>query len=262
MTSDDEIDRLIARLGPARVCAALAPCLSDDRQARIDAVLAERLATVTCVVEDVYDPHNAAAAIRSCEGLGLAELHIVERGTRFDPTAAVTLAAHRWIDLQHHATVAEAAASLRARGFAVYATLPDATATIDTIDVTRPVALVFGNEHDGMTEEAIAACDGAVAIPMHGMTRSFNLSVSVALAISRIATRRREQLGAPGDLAADVKARLRARWFALKIRGAAAIIERAVSEDVSGGTQRDVALSPHSGENPGRPSHDDAPDEP
>src|SRR5438046_989867 len=104
MTRYDEIDRLIDTLGPARVCEALIPCLSDDRRARIDEVLAARLATVTCVVEEVYDPHNAAAAIRSCEGFGLSELHVVERGTRFDPASAVTLAAHRWIDLHHHDT--------------------------------------------------------------------------------------------------------------------------------------------------------------
>ncbi|HTJ43130.1 MAG TPA: RNA methyltransferase [Kofleriaceae bacterium] len=254
MTKDDEIDRWIDRLGPARVCEALAPCLSDDRVARIEAVLAERLASVTCVVEDVYDPHNAAAAIRSCEGLGLSELHVVERGTRFDPTTAVTLAAHRWIAIHHHASVADAASALRARGFKVYATLPDTDTTIDTIDVAQPVALVFGNEHDGMTDEAVAACDGAVAIPMHGMTRSFNLSVSVALAVSRVAERRRAHLGAPGDLADDVKARLRARWFALKIRGAAAIVDRYVS----GETHDGVAPGPHSGENSGR---DDASDE-
>jgi tRNA (guanosine-2'-O-)-methyltransferase len=255
MTRDDEIGRLIAQLGPARVCEALVPCLSDDRRARIDAVLADRLASVTCVVEDVYDPHNAAAAIRSCEGLGLSELHVVERGTRFDPTSAVTLAAHRWIDIHHHASVAEAAASLRARGFTVYATLPDTTATIDTIDVSRPVALVFGNEHDGMTDEAIAACDGAVAIPMHGMTRSFNLSVSVALAISKIAERRRAHLGATGDLPEDVKSRLRARWFALKIRGAAGVIMRAVSSE----TQPVVAPGPQSGENHRRDGSSDEP---
>ena len=250
----DDIDRMIDEHGAARVCAALEPCLSDDRRARIDAVLDERLASVTCVVEDVYDPHNAAAAIRSCEGLGLSELHVVERGTRFDPTSAVTLAAHRWIAIHHHASVAAAAEHLRKNGFAVYATLPDAAQTIDTIDVGRPVALVFGNEHDGMTDDAIAACDGAVAIPMHGMTRSFNLSVSVALAISRVAARRREHLEAPGDLATDVKDRLRARWFALKIRGAATIVERAVSAQ----THRDVAPGPQSGENLRR---GDGPDE-
>jgi tRNA (guanosine-2'-O-)-methyltransferase len=130
----------------------------------------------------------------------------------------------------------------------VYATLPDTDATIDTVDVTRPVALVFGNEHDGLTGEAIAACDGAVAIPMHGMTRSFNLSVSVALAVSRIAERRRLAIGAPGDLPDDVRARLRARWYALKIRGATAIVERALTEGVSDETRPVVAPGPHSRE--------------
>jgi tRNA (guanosine-2'-O-)-methyltransferase len=248
-TRNHELERLIDAVGPARVCEALTPCLSDERRARIDEVLAARLATVTCVVEDVYDPHNAAAAIRSCEGFGLSELHVVERGTKFDPASAVTLAAHRWIDVHHHESVAEAATALRARGFAVYATLPDTTTTIESIDVSRPVALVFGNEHDGLTDEAIAACDGAVAIPMFGMTRSFNLSVSVALAISRVAARRREAIGAMGDLPAAVQDRLRARWYALKIRGATTVIARALPELVSAGTHAGVAPDPQSREN-------------
>lgn len=242
---NDELDRLIAQHGPARVLDALLPCLSDERLARIDEVLAARLASVVAVVEDVYDPHNAAAAIRSCEGLGVQALHVVEAEHRFQISKGITIAAHRWIDVVRWPTVAACADDLRQRGFKVYATLPGAPHSIETIDVGAPVAVVFGNERDGLSDAAIAACDGAVSIPMYGMSQSFNLSVSVALVMNRLTTRRREALGALGDLPREQREYLRARWVAQKIRGASGILERFVS----GETRPDVALEPRSGEN-------------
>jgi len=223
------IDRLIARFGADAVCATLEPMLTRERIARIDAVLAARLASVVTVVEDTYDPHNAAATIRTTEALGLGELHVVEPGERFSAARGVTRGAHRWIELHRWARPEDAAAALRARGFGVFATLPGASRTIEDVDVARPIAVVFGNEHDGLSDAAIAACDGAIGVPMFGFTESFNLSVTVALAMSRIAARRRAAIGAPGDLDDARRRELRARWFALKIRGALGILERALT---------------------------------
>jgi len=176
----DAIDRAIARYGADAVCAALEPLLTPERIARIDAVLAARLQSVVTVVEDTYDPHNAAAAIRTTEALGLCELHVIEPGARFSAAGGVTRGAHRWLELVRWSRA----------------------------------------------EDAIAACDGAIGVPMYGFTESFNLSVTVALAMSRIAARRRQAIGAPGDLGEERRRELRARWFALKIRGAAGILER------------------------------------
>jgi tRNA (guanosine-2'-O-)-methyltransferase len=110
----------------------------------------------------------------------------------------------------------------------VFATLPGAPHTIDDVDVTAPLAVAFGNEHAGLTPAAIAACDGAIGVPMFGFTESFNLSVTVALAMSRIAARRRAAIGSLGDLDDRCRRELRARWFALKIRGAIGVLERAL----------------------------------
>jgi tRNA (guanosine-2'-O-)-methyltransferase len=227
----DAIDRAIARFGADAVCAALEPLLTPERIARIDAVLAARLASVVPVVEDTYDPHNAAAAIRTTEALGLCELHVIEPGARFSAARGVTRGAHRWIELCRWPRAEDAVAALRARGFRVLATLPGAPQTIEEVDVAHPIAVAFGNEHDGLSAGAIAACDGAIGVPMYGFTESFNLSVTVALAMSRIAARRRAAIGAPGDLAPDDARRreLRARWFALRIRGAPGILERTLS---------------------------------
>ena len=224
----DAIQRIIERHGPDAVCAALAPMLTDERIARIDQVLAARLASVVTVVEDTYDPHNAAATIRTTEAIGLGELHVIEGAERFSVAGGVTRGAHRWVELHRWGSAEAAVAALHARGFRVFATLPGAPRTIDDVDVGSPIAVAFGNEHAGLTEAAIAACDGAIGVPMFGFTESFNLSVTVALAMSRIAARRREAIGCVGDLEDGRRRALRARWFALKIRGAVGILERAL----------------------------------
>jgi tRNA (guanosine-2'-O-)-methyltransferase len=224
----DAIDRAIERHGAEAICAVLAPMLTPERIARIDGVLAARLASVVTIVEDTYDPHNAAATIRTTEAIGLHELHVIEPGDRFSAARGVTRGSHKWIELTRWKDPVEAVTALRGRGFRVYATLPGAAHTIEDVDVASPLAVAFGNEHAGLSAAAIAACDGSLGVPMFGFTESFNLSVTVALAMSRIAARRRAVLGGPGDLP-DARMRvLRARWFALKIRGAVGILQRSL----------------------------------
>jgi len=222
----DAIDRAIETYGAARVCATLEDMVTPERVARIDAVLAARLASVITLVEDTYDPHNAAATIRTTEALGLAELHVAEPNGRFQMAAGITRGSHKWIDLVRHGDGVTAVRALQARGFRVFATAPAATASIDDVDVGSPIAIAFGNEHSGLTAAAIAACDGAVRVPMYGFTESFNLSVTVGLAMSRIALRRRAAIGALGDLDPARQRHLRARWFALKVRGVIGVLER------------------------------------
>ncbi|CAN5918415.1 RNA methyltransferase [soil metagenome] len=200
--------------------------LTPERVRRIDTVLANRLISVVTMVEDTYDPHNAAATIRTTEAIGLHQLHVIEPGARFSAAGGVTRGSHKWIDLQRWKDPVLAVKTLQARGFKVYATLPGAPHSIEDVDVTTPTAVAFGNEHDGLRDDTVAACDGALGVPMFGFTESFNLSVTVALAMNRLATRRRAVLGAPGDLPPELKSLLRARWFALKIRGAVGILER------------------------------------
>jgi tRNA (guanosine-2'-O-)-methyltransferase len=226
----DAITRIIERHGPEAVCSTLAPMLTVERIARIDQVLAARLGSVVTLVEDTYDPHNAAATIRTTEAIGLGELHVIEPTERFSAAHGVTRGAHKWIELHRWSSAQAAIGALRARGFRVFATLPGAPHTIDDVDVTTPLAVAFGNEHAGLTRAAIASCDGALGVPMFGFTESFNLSVTVALAMSRVAARRRAAIGALGDLDDQRRRELRARWFALKIRGAVRILERALGD--------------------------------
>jgi len=222
----DAIDRAIERHGADAVCTTLATMMTAERIARIDTVLAARLGSVVTIVEDTYDPHNAAATIRTTEAIGLQELHVLEPGDRFSVAGGVTRGSHKWIELTRWKDPVAAVHALRARGFRVFATLPGAAHTIEDVDVSSPIAVAFGNEHSGLTQPTIDACDGSLGVPMFGFTESFNLSVTVALAMSRIATRRRAAIGSTGDLDEQRRRVLRARWFALKIRGAIGILER------------------------------------
>ncbi len=227
----DPIDELIRSHGPERVVAAIRPLLSEFRVDRIESVLDLRLTAPTAVFENLHDPHNGAAALRSIEALGLQEAHVVEAAEPFSAAPAVTMGCEKWLTLHHYGSVAGAAQELRARGFSLFAMLPGAARSCADLDPETPAALVFGNEHAGLSDEAIGVCDDAVSLPIHGFTQSFNLSVSVALAMSQVAHRRRQHLGQSGDLDSEERARLRARWYAMGVRGARAVVERHVSEE-------------------------------
>jgi len=142
----DAIARMIERHGPEAVCRALEPLLTAERIARIDQVLAARLGSVVTVVEDTYDPHNAAATIRTTEAIGLGELHVVEAAERFTVAGGVTIGAHRWIELHRWQSSEAAIAALRGRGFRVFATLPgaDSAATLAGWDPEEVKQRSFG----------------------------------------------------------------------------------------------------------------------
>jgi len=219
---------------PEAVSAALEPQLTDERRGRIEAVLAARLGSLTVVLENLHDPHNGAAVLRSVEGFGLSELHVVEQAEPFRFSDKVTQGCEKWIDVRRHPDFGAAAAALHARDFRLYAAVPGATTPLHALDVSRPAALVFGNEHAGLTGTAQAACDGTFAIPMDGFTQSFNLSVSAAICLADAAARRRAALGVPGDLPPAERARLRARWYvqSLDPRAARGIVEKKTRRDV------------------------------
>lgn len=226
------VDKWIDRFPPELVIAALEPQLTEERRQKIDATLGQRLAGLTVVLENLHDPHNGAAALRSIEGFGLSELHVVEQTERFQFSPKVSQGCEKWIAIHRYKDFTACAAALHARGFALLAALPPTaghdSVALGDIDVSRPTALVFGNEHAGLTGAAQAACDGTFAIPMPGFTRSFNLSVSVAITVYDCSWRRRVQLGGVGDLDDAAKTRLRARWYALSMddRAAQGIVER------------------------------------
>lgn len=216
-------------LPPARVCAELAPLLLDERRARIDAAAASRLGGLRVMIENLHDPHNGAAVLRSAEAFGVQRVEVIESTEPFRYSSTVTQGCEKWLDVVRHKTLAHALAGLRAEGVALYAAVPGAAVALDDLDFSRPAAVMVGNEHDGLTAEAMAAADVRFGIPMHGLTQSLNLSVATALIVERASTLRRRALGAATDLSDDAILALRARFYAASVRGADAILARAAT---------------------------------
>ncbi len=214
----------------ALICEALGPLLLDDRRARIDAAAASRLGGLRVLIENLHDPHNGAAVLRSAEAFGVQRIDVVESVEPFRYSSTVTQGCEKWLDVVRHRSTAGAVGALRADGFLLYAALPGAAVALEDLDFSRPAAVMVGNEHDGLGAEAIAAADVRFGIPMFGMTRSLNLSVATALVVERAATLRRRALGVPGDLDASAVLALRARFYAASIRGADAVVARALGE--------------------------------
>ncbi len=204
---------------------ALGPHLGDERRDKIDRVAAARLRGLVVVLENLHDPHNGAAALRSCEAVGVAEVHVV--GASFSFSERVTQGCDKWLDLPRHESIERCAAELKERGFKLYAAVPGARVSLEELDAVTPAAFLIGNERDGLTPAARAACDVEFAIPMRGFSQSVNLSVATALCVYTHAERRRRALGRDGDLDGDALLALRAEYYRRDLRGADAIIARA-----------------------------------
>jgi tRNA (guanosine-2'-O-)-methyltransferase len=192
---------LLAHLDTVPLARALLAELSAHRARRVVDVASSRLQGVTVVMENISDPHNASAVLRTCEGLGVETMHVVEQPNKWEKNKAIARSADDWITVRKHQGLARCLGDLSAQGFTLYAADVGAGCiSIADVDVTKPVALVFGSEHSGLSKRALALTDHRFTIPMHGMVESFNVSVSAAVALWELTSRRRRHLGASGDL--------------------------------------------------------------
>lgn len=216
----------LAAAAPDEIIAALSPLVVPTRRERIDQVAAGRLAGVALVLEDLHDPHNGGAALRSCEAVGLCEVHVIQNKERFRTSSRVTQGCDKWLDVVQQHDTSECLRALRARGFRLYAAVPSATRRLEELDPLLPAAFLIGNEHAGLTPEARALCDEQFTIPMHGFSESMNLSVATAITLYTHTSRRRAALGTDGDLDEARLAELRARYYVRDVRGAVAVVRR------------------------------------
>ncbi len=208
--------------------------LTERRQARIEEVLSRRTRDLILVLEGVHDPHNVAACLRTAEGLGLQEVHIIAPGD-YRPHKKVSQGADKWLDIHRHQTPEAAAAALRGRGYRLFAAaLTPGACSIDDLDFTKKTAVVLGNEHEGISGELLALCDGAFVIPMRGFTQSFNISVAAAITVYHATCARAAALGTAGDLALEDKDTLRTRWVELSVQRAALLKEELSAREEAG----------------------------
>ncbi|TAE28750.1 MAG: RNA methyltransferase [Candidatus Kapaibacterium sp.] len=187
--------------------------ITPERNEKLQRVLAKKQPSLTIVLENVHDPHNVSAVLRSCDAVGVVEAFLIYNGKQEFPELGrkSSGSAKKWIDLHQFSTATECFAALRARGYAIYTTnMANDAVSLYALNLTQPVALVFGNEHSGVSDEALALADGNFLIPQVGMIQSLNISVACAVSLFE-AYRQRDLAGM------YIEAQFTAEEFATKL---------------------------------------------
>lgn len=213
-----------------KLISYLTEFITPKRKQRFDEVLAQRMNHLQIVVEDVHQAHNASAVIRSCDCFGVQYVHFIENKNKMEVNKDIALGAEGWVTIQTHTghenNTIGCLKSLKARGFRIVATSPHSNdCTIDQLPVDRKLALVFGTERDGISQDVRDMADEFVKIPMYGFTESFNISVSAALCMNELSTRIRKQVS-NYQLTEEEKRDVYFQWLKNSIDKSEQIIEK------------------------------------
>lgn len=226
MTASEKIAALSARLTPTRL----------EKMRR---VLNFRTRKILLVLEDVFQPHNAAAALRNCDAFGLQEVHIIENRYRAKISSHVDTGVSKWMDVVRHTSPSarhsrigmgreklsaehlentrSALSEIKSRGYALAAsTLRAEAGRLEDIPSDRPIALMIGSEFDGLSEVAHGMADYYFSVPMLGFAQSFNLSVFSAICLSELSRRVRSS-GDSWKLTEKERESLMLKWLEISV---------------------------------------------
>lgn len=189
---------------------------TENRIRRVEQVLSQRRPDLRVVLEEVRNTHNASAVARTCDAAGVLDIDIIYAGDEeFPVNRAISTQAHKWLRFHRYASVPDCFERLKSKGFEIAAThLGPGAVPYTEIDFTRPIAIVFGNEAEGISSEALKLADHVLKIPMFGMAQSLNLSVSAGVILYE-AVRQRSRSGVePGaGLSEEDLQELRTAWL-------------------------------------------------
>lgn len=156
--------------------------MTPARHARLSAILDRRQPDLTVLMDNVHKPHNVSAVIRTCDAVGVAEIHAVSAADSFRPRRSSAGGTGRYVPVRLHPTTEGAIAWLRRRGFRVLAAhLTPSSRDFRTVDYTLPTAILLGTEKDGVSDDTEAIVDGSIEIPILGAVESLNVSVAAAV---------------------------------------------------------------------------------
>jgi tRNA (guanosine-2'-O-)-methyltransferase len=207
--------------------------LTENRKERFLNVLKNRTRHFTVAVEDVFQMHNTSAVMRSCEVFGIQELNVIEQrfGKRIDKEIA--MGAQKWVDINAFDSITGCLDNLQSRGYQIIATTPhENDCLLEDFDISKPSALFFGTERDGLSDEILKRADGFLKIPMVGFTESLNISVSAAIIIQNLTERLRKS-SIQWQLSEDEIIEKRLQWAKNTIKDIKRIEARYYSEKTS-----------------------------
>ena len=160
--------------------------MTPERMERLTSVLNKRQDDITVVLENVFDPHNISAVMRTCDAVGVQDIYIlntkIPRHKKWGAKSSSSAA--KWLTVHQYENAEECFSSLRKRYSTILTThLSSDAVSLYQLDLTKSIALVFGNEHSGVSEEIRALADGNFVIPQVGIIQSLNISVACAVTL-------------------------------------------------------------------------------
>lgn len=192
--------------------------ITDHKREFLDQVLNLRTRHITVVLEEIYQSQNASAVIRTCECMGIQDIHIIENETKYAINRRVLKGSYKWVDLIKYRNKEGQATkicfdSLRGKGYKILVTDPSPDGiSIHDVPIDQKVAVVMGNELHGTSDYAIRHADLKVRIPMYGFTESLNISVSAAICLNTLVPKL-HQSNISWQLSEDEKEDIRLRWL-------------------------------------------------
>jgi tRNA (guanosine-2'-O-)-methyltransferase len=190
--------------------------ISENKKNKFEENILQRTRYIAVVLEDIFQPHNASAVLRSCDCFGIQDVHIIENNNKYEINPDVALGSSKWLSLfKYHKAknnTEECLQHLKDSGYRIIATTPHKNDhTPESLPLDQKIALVFGTELEGLTSQAIEMADGFVKIPMYGFTESLNISVSAALLVRGI-TERLHNSEIPWQLSETESLDIRIAW--------------------------------------------------
>jgi len=167
--------------------------LTENRKAKFLKVLENRTNHFTVAIEDVFQLHNTSAVMRSCEVFGVQQLNVVEEKYGKSIDKEIAMGAQKWVDVNRFESISDCISDLKSKGYQIIATTPhENDCLLEDFDISKPSALFFGTERNGLSEEVLSRADGFLKIPMVGFTESLNISVSAAIILQNLMERLRK----------------------------------------------------------------------
>ncbi len=194
--------------------------VTENKKALFKQVIDERTRHIAVVLEDVYQPQNASAVLRSCDCFGIQDLHVIESVNTYTINPRIVMGASKWVDVYPHPTTEKCIDKLKAQGYQIVATTPHTEeVSIYDFNPTQKSAVFFGTEMQGLSDEVMEKADVFVNIPMVGFTESFNISVAAALCLNQV-THNLRQSEIDWQLSETEKLDLKLRWGKSCVRNA------------------------------------------
>ena len=217
------------------ITSFLSGLVTEKRLGRIEEVLAQRTRYLTVALEDIYQSQNANAVLRTCECFGIQDVHIIENYNPYNINPMVLKGSDKWLNIHRHNrsdnNTVSAIQRLRSEGYRIIATsLHEESISLNSFDVERGKSvIIFGNEHQGVSEYVLEKADEYLKIPMCGFTQSLNISVSAGVILSQLVEKLRNS-NVEWQLTNPEKEVLRAEWLQSSVKNSQMIINRLTKE--------------------------------